>query len=88
MRAHRRHRIEGDSGSGSLTFRYSDDYKRPSPAAVEIAAAHPGLSICHEYSDEFGQVAVRQRFADGVRIEDVAVDAQALNWIGWGDGEE
>lgn len=80
-------RVVEDLEGGSLTYRYEDDYKRPAPSAADVAAAHPGLSFSHEFTDEFGQVAGRQRYSGGVCVEDVRLEPEELDWIAWDDGE-
>lgn len=77
-----------EEAPGVCTYRYYDDHKRPAPAAVDIAAAHPDLSFSHEFTDEFGTIAARQRFADGECVEDVHLDARELDWLEWDDEEE
>ena len=80
--------VTEDRESGSVIYRYEDDHKRPAPAAADVAAAYPDLTLSHEFADELCQIAGRQRFAQGVCIEDTRLDPQQLDWIEWETDED
>jgi hypothetical protein len=76
-----------DPENGSLTYRYNDDHKRPAPLAADISAAYPDLKLSHEFTDEFGGIAGRQSYANGVCLENVTFDADQLDWVEWNHEE-
>ena len=74
-----------ESNPARLAYRYNDDYKRPSPSVERMARAYPRLTFVLEHCDEFGHVAGRAIYSDGVERAYEDVDPVLLDWIEWHD---
>lgn len=67
--------VTGDVGNGTLTFPLRRRLQATGTSDCTARRAYPGLLFSYEFTDEFGDLARRQRYIGGACVEDVGLDA-------------